>query len=111
MSNLVEKIRRSREANVEAAGFVFTIRRPTDVDMLELRGGGSVSRLFRFVVGWDKVREIDLIPGGAPAPAKFDPEVFAEWVADRPDILGPVVDAIMSSYRKHADELEANLKN
>ncbi len=109
--SLADKIRKARETKVEVAGFSFTIRRPTDVEMMTLRGEGSVSRLFPFVVDWDGVREIDMIPGGDPHPLKFDEEAFAEWVADRPDILGPLVDAILGAYRKHVDKLEGELKN
>lgn len=109
--NLAEKIRKARETIVPVGGFKFTVRRPTDVEMMALRGEGAVSRLFPFVVGWEGVKELDLIPGGDPHPLKFDPEAFAEWVADRPDLLGPLVDAILGAYRAHAEKLEADAKN
>lgn len=108
---LIEKMRAARERRVEAGGFKFTVRRPTDVEMLELQGEGSVSRLFPFVVGWEGVKEIDLIAGGDPVPVPFDSALFAEWVSDRPDILGPIVSEVMESYRKHSEALEDLRKN
>lgn len=108
---LVEKIRKARETKVEAGGFTFVVRRPTDVEMMELRGTGSVARLFPFVVGWEGVKELDLIPGGDPHPLAFDADVCTEWLSDRPDLFGPLVEQILSSYSKHAEALEAAAKN
>lgn len=109
--SLIDKIRKAREQVIEAGGFKFTIRRPTDVEMIGLQGDGSVARLFPFVVGWEGVREMDLIPGGDPHPLRFDAEVCAEFLSDRPDLLGPLVSAIMSAYRAHAEALEDAAKN
>jgi hypothetical protein len=109
--SLIDKIRRSREQMVPVGGFTFLVRRPTDIEMLALAGGGGVSRLLPFVVGWDGVKEIDIIPGGDPHPLPFDAEVCAEWLADRPDLLTPLVEAIMQSYRAHAEALAEAAKN
>lgn len=105
MSALVEKLRRAREERVEVGGFTFTVRRPTDIEMLEMRGGGSIARLLRFVVGWDGVKESDLIPGGDPHPLAFDAEACGEWLSDRPDLLDPLAARIMARYQEHAEKL------
>lgn len=110
MSALVEKIRRAREMRVETGGFAFTVRRPTDIEMMELRGGGSIARLLPFVTGWDGVKEADLIAGGDPHPLPFDAAACAEWLSDRPDLLEPIVERIMDSYKAHADTLAATQK-
>ena len=109
--SLVDKIRKAREQSVEAGGYTFTVRRPTDVEMLELRGTGSIARLFRFVVGWEGVKEIDLVPGGDPHPVPFDADICTEWLSDHPEIFGPLVDAILGGYRQHAEALETGTKN
>lgn len=111
MSKLAEKIRKAREKRMEVDGFGFTVRRPTDLDMLELRGGVSPRMLMAYVVDWDGVKEIDLIPGGDGAPLAFDAEACAEWVADRPDIFAALVNEIMDSYRAHQEAQEAAKKN
>lgn len=109
--SIADKIRKARETKVQVSGFTFIVRRPTDVEMIDLRGIGSVSRLFPFVLGWEGVKELDIIPGGDPHPLKFDPEVCQEWLSDRPDLLGKLVDAILGSYKDHSEKLEAAIKN
>ena len=71
---LVDKLRRAREFQVETGGFTFTLRRPTDVEWLELvESGKSTARtVLAYIVGWEGVKEIDLIPGGDPHPLPFD---------------------------------------
>ena len=63
MSALSEKILRSRESVVPAGGFKFTIRRPTDLDMIEFSKARRSADLVRFVVGWKDVTNGDLYPG------------------------------------------------
>lgn len=101
MSALADKIRKAREKAVEVGGFSFTIRRPTDVEMVEFAGTKKAESLLKFVVGWDRVKEIDLIPGGDPVPAKFDAEACQEWLTDRSDLFPEVINAIIESYQAH----------
>ena len=51
MSVLADKIRKSRESQVSAGGFTFTIRRPTDMDMMEFNKVKTTDHLIRFIVG------------------------------------------------------------
>lgn len=101
MSALSEKMRRARESIVTVGGFDFTIRRPTDMDMVEFAKTRRVADLAKHVVGWNKVTEMDLYPGGDASPAPFDDEACAEWLADRADLLSPLVNAIAEAYQKH----------
>lgn len=109
--SVIDKMRRAREKIVVVGGFQFTIRRPTDVEMVALGGTGSIARLFPFVVNWESVREIDLIPGGDPHPLPFDADVCSEWLSDRPDLAGPLVEAILLAYDEHFAAMEAAKKN
>lgn len=109
--SLANKIRKAREQVVEAGGFKFTIRRPSDVEMMELGRSGPVSRLFPYIVGWDGVKEIDVIPGGSPTVLPFDADVCKEWLSDRPDLLTPVMEQITQSYRDHVTALQDSKKN
>ena len=111
MATLVEKLRKAREQQVTVGGFTFTVRRPTDVEALALRGATSMRDLMPFVIGWDTVREIDVLPGGDPHPLAFDVDVAAEWLADRPDLLTPLIDAIHEQYRAHVAALGEIAKN
>lgn len=108
---LVEKLRRSREQRIEVGGYVFIVRRPTDMEMIELQGKINTSALLQFVCGWEGVTELDIIPGGNPTPAEFSQELASEWLRDRPDLWGAVVDAVIGAYNRHAAELEERLKN
>lgn len=111
MSVLADKIRKSRESQVQAGGYTFTIRRPTDMDMVEFSRSPNPNDLVKFIVGWDGVKEIDLIPGGDGHPAKFDADACAEWLADRSDLFVPVVTAITDAYQAHKakqGEIEKN---
>lgn len=111
MSVLVEKIRKSREKVVPVGGFDFTIRRPTDMDMIEYSKARKPADLIKFVIGWGKVTELDLFPGGDGHPAEFDPEACAEWLSDRTDLLFPLITAITTSYQEHKTALEDAQKN
>lgn len=111
MSKLAEKIRKSRETLVEVDKYKFTVRRPTDLDMLEFRNGITPRALIQYVIGWDGVTEGDLLRGGDPHPLAFDPEACAEWLADRPDLFGQLVNRILESYQAHTEALEAARKN
>lgn len=101
MSALLEKIRRAREFRVEAAGFTFTVRRPTDVEWMEIAGQSTARAVLPFVVGWEGVKEMDIIPGGDPHPLAFDAEVCKEWLTDRIDLLPTLLDAFVKSYEAH----------
>lgn len=110
--SLADKIRKARESSVTVGGYTFTVRRPSDVEMLRLRSEGlTLDGLIGYVVGWSGVKQIDIVPGGDPVPAEFDAETAREWLADRPDLLTPLVDEILALYRKHVEALGAAEKN
>ena len=110
MTGLIEKLRKAREQTVEAGGFTFTVRRPTDIEAIAMHGQ-PVERMLRFVVGWQGVKEIDLIPGGAPVAVEFDTALATEWLADRPDLIEPLTSAIRDAYRAHVKSMEDAGKN
>lgn len=111
---LVDKINKSREQTVIAGGMSFIVRRPTDLDVLEMRGK-TISKpervlLKEFVVDWVAFTEAMLIPGGTPKPVSFDAEVFLAWVADRPETYAVLLEHIISAYKLHEQNREAELK-
>ena len=108
--SLIDKLRKAREQQIEVNGRTFTIRRPTDLDMMEMAGRIDARKLIPFVIGWEGVTEGHLVKGGDPHPLAFDAAACAEWLADRPDILGPLVEAIIASYTAHAEKLSAEKK-
>ena len=108
--SLLDKIRKARETSVPIDGRNWTIRRPTDEEASQFGKSGLLDIVKRFVIGWE-LTELDLIPGGDGASVKFDPELFAEWVADQPQVWEPLGTAILEAYKAHTDKRDAALKN
>jgi len=107
---LIDKIRKSRETQALACGHNFTVRRPTDLEVSVLRGTTikQGDLLEKFVTSWD-LKEVDIIPGGDGAPVPFSTELFMEWVADQPDVWGPLSSAILTAYESHQTKLAETL--
>lgn len=110
MSALADKIRKARETSVEANGRRFTVRRPTDEEVIGLGGASMLDVARRFTIGWD-LTELDLVPGGSAVPVPFDADDFAEWIADQPAYWVPLGEAVISAYRTHAEKRESAVKN
>lgn len=108
--SLIDKLRKARQHTVTAGGYTFTVRRPTDFEALRLQGA-TPEDIMVYVVGWSGVREIDLIPGGTAVDVPFDPVLFREWIADRPDLWGAITTAVTETYARHVQELEGVEKN
>lgn len=106
--SVLEKLRRAREVKLDIGGFSFTLRRPTDLEMLELRHAMTPRNFIRYVVDWGQVSELALgVPGGEPHPLAFDADVCAEWLADRPDLLVPIYEKLLELYEAHTARLGA----
>jgi len=101
MNHLIEKLRKTRQTDVVAGKFTYTIRRPTDLEIASWAGEKDADILKAFTVGWKGVEEIDIIPGGGPIDVPFDIDLFMEFIADRPDDYSQILTAIVEAYRKH----------
>ena len=108
---LIDKLRRAREFKVEAGGYSFTLRRPTDLEWVEIAGQSSARAVLPFVIGWEGVKELDLIPGGDPHPLPFDATACQEWLADRIDLLPLLLEAFVKSYEAHLQARADAVKN
>jgi len=114
MSTLSDKLRKTRESVVEIDGHKFTIRRPTQLEVIEIQsadGGLSLRNAFRFVVDWD-LSEIDLgLPGGTGAKVPYDSDAFVEWVSDQTETWPALMTAITNSFKSHEKKLDGDSKN
>ena len=109
--NAIDKIRAARLSQVEADGHTYTIRRPTDAEAVTLSSSSGLGLVQKFVAGWDHT-ELSLdIPGGSPVAVPFDAELFAEWVADQPQVWGTLAEAIINAYNAHTAKRDAEAKN
>lgn len=110
---LIDRLRRARQSTVPSGGRTFTVRRPTDLEMHEMCGKIDQRLLLvRFVVDWGVVTELDLgIPGGGPDQVPFEPDLWAEWIADHPEHWDDITQAIYEGYQTHQADMEAAAKN
>lgn len=114
MSELAKVLRKQREFPVKIGKFTFTVRRPTDVEAIEIHTKAmDFSQLAQaYVVGWDGVTEDDIRGGGGSTVASpFDLEDWREWCADRPDFWQPIGNALWEKYSQHIQKAEAVAKN
>jgi hypothetical protein len=107
MSSLIEKIRKARQTRVTVYGKTFIVRRPTDKEAYAMSASKSeqMDLLENFVIGWEGITELDLIPSGDAIPVEFDHDLFVEWVADQPKYWGELTAAITKEYTTHAEKL------
>lgn len=107
---LIDKIRKARESQLIAGGYTFTIRRPTDMEVADMKNKqikqGDI--MHNYVVGWSLL-ESDLIPGGSGVKIDFDADLFIEWVSDRPDLWNDIVQGILDLYDTHRHKLDDEL--
>ncbi len=128
--SLIEKIRQSRQTQIEAGGLNLTIRYPTFSEGLataeawgavaKLRGGkgaqSDFDTILKFisdhVTGWDGVKELDLFSGGTGEAVEFSSELFGEWLKDADaDVWGHIYTEIMSFANRISEAREAAVKN
>lgn len=111
--SLREKLLAARERWMEVGGFRLKVRRPSDLELLELSGKSTeeIARKFAMdcVVDWT-LTEADVLPGvGGNGRAEFDAELYRDWVADRIEVLREVantVAAMISERRQRKEESE-----
>jgi hypothetical protein len=109
--SLLEKLRAAREQTVTVGKYSFRIRRPRALEMVEMQTLPRGRAVLPFIIGWEGVTSLDLIPGGDAHPLPFDADVAADWLTDRLDLLQPLADAIMQSYFDYEAAQETARKN
>lgn len=106
--DLLKRMRSARERWVDIDGYRFLIRRPTVYQIARWRASGDdeLVLLAQAIVGWDNVRERDLIPSGADELVPYDHDVLAEWISDKPELMSELMQSIASiiSERERAIE-------
>ena len=118
MSNeLLKQLKRSRISTVEVNGYTFKIRRPTDEEAQELgelvrQSKSPIVKIAKeYTIGWENVKARDIVPQTkSDDPVEFEPELWREWCADRPDFWGPIANTVMEKYQTHSDAMEEKRK-
>lgn len=111
MGALAKKLRKAREMSIKVDAFTFLARRPTDLEMIALRGQISGEEVLNFLIGWKGVTEADIVPNGDPHEVVFDRDDAREWLSDRPDLFAQILTGISAGYQEHSKDLEERLKN
>jgi len=111
--DLLSRLRAARGTRIPSRGVTFIGRRPTAMEMAEMRSGvvRQGDLITRFITGWEGLREMDLVPGGGPDPVPFDAELFAEYIADHPEHWENIVKGVRDEYDAYEARLEESLKN
>ena len=60
--SLIDKIRKAREREVGLGAHTFTVRRPTDIEAMQLRGASGIADLARPDYG----DAVEILPGDMP---------------------------------------------
>jgi len=111
--DLLSRLRAARGTRIPSHGVVFIGRRPTAMEMAEMRSGAvrQGDLITRFVTGWEGLREMDLVPGGGPDPVPFDAELFGEYIVDHPEHWEPIVNGVRAEFNAYEARMEESLKN
>ena len=111
MSALSQRIERARELRVEAGGYVFICRRPTALEWIERSKSSQARIALDTLIGWERVKELDLVPGGDGAEAPFDRDAAAAWLSDRIDLLGIIAAEVVKAIEAYAESIGELRKN
>ena len=106
MTTLTEKLRAARLHKVEAQGYVFTIRRPTDYEAAQFGDTDRFDIVLDYVEDWGEMRERDVIPDGGNDLVAFDRDLWREWIPDHPELWQPLLDKIVDAYTTHTQALD-----
>ena len=112
MSDLAEKIRKSRRVEIPVGKMKFFGRRATAAEFVKMsRNGSEDTEVVKMLIdGWENVRENDLFPEGSTKKVDFDRELFNEAIEDLPSIWKPIVEALIKSTSEHFKSTAENEK-
>ena len=114
MSALSNKIRKSRHISYQVEGGPkLLLIRPTLLEFMAMSEEGvshaDIAR--RFTIGWEGVRECDIIKGGTTDEIPFDSDAWAEWLDDNGEWWLPIGDKVIKSFNEYMERKEVSKKN
>lgn len=108
--NLLQRRIAARQLIVESGGRQFTLRRPTEYEMVK-HAESSVLEFLAACIDDVALTESDLVEGGAPAPVPFDRALVFDWLQEKPDLWRPLSDALNAMLVTHREAMEGAEKN
>ena len=125
--HILKAMRAQRELGVDMGNERrMTLLRPTELeiqrDLIKLLPGVDgkpvpqllidTDTVHRYVVGWAGYTEADLLgPAGGSDAAPFAPELVQEWLANNPDDIGKLLDALFGCITAHINARAEASKN
>lgn len=114
MSALAERIRKARQFKREIEGWKLILRRPTEEegariftrDMVEF-----VELAKDYVIGWEGVKEADIVVSGTTDEVPFESDVWREVVCDHPELWRPIAEEVTNAWLNHRKSREERSKN
>ena len=106
--NYLERIRKSRISTIKACGHSFTVVRPTDLDVIDMRYDNlkdGILKCSKFVTDWD-MTEKDLFSDGSDEKVRFSNDLFSEWIKDCPQYWEPIVTGLLKLHTEHRQKEE-----
>jgi len=104
-------MRKARETRITVGSFIFLVRRPTTLEMIEIQDQPRGRAILPFVIGWSGVKESDVLSSGDGHLLEFSADVCAEWLTDRLDLLAPIAEAVFAAFASHQHRMELTEKN
>jgi len=114
---LARSMLRRRQKAVVAAGIKWLVQRPTAYDLLKLRESTKdqteqgMEFILRNVVGWEGVKESDILPGESDTSVDFSEIIAKVYLEDHPEAWGILNDAIWDLVNAHGAKVDAISKN
>lgn len=98
-------LEKQRRIEVTVDKFTFVCRRPTAVDFARMATAQATEPFEfarRFVTDWRNVTEADVFgDGDTVAPLPFDLALWQAWCDDKPELWGPIANALLDAFRAH----------
>lgn len=111
MSDLLSRRIAARQRIKQAGGHSFTLRRPTEFELLKFRSLSVLEYLCECIDDCD-LTEADLIGNGsADIKVPFSRPLLFDWMQEHPELWQPLTDELSSMVKAHGEALEDAAKN
>ena len=98
MISIDERIRAARKSKIEVDGVTYHYRRPTDAEYRWIADADPLDVVYSHVFDWDNIHERDLFPSGSSDVVDFTPNIWREYIDDRPELWNVLVSEISGAY-------------
>lgn len=110
-ADLLKRRIAARQRIKEAGGHRFTLRRPTEFEMVKFSGMTRLEYLCACIDDCD-LTEADVVDGGSSELAvPFDRALLFDWMQEHPELWIPLADELAAMVSAHRASLEEAAKN